>query len=118
MAWSTTRSSAFGATIFTAEISVMAPRAPTSSIFHAAPADDVLVRHPHGVKVHLAVTVRLVVFAEHGEHPHDLDARSIERHEHHRVLVVPILRRILGAPHEDGHLGFRMSDAARPPLLA
>ena len=38
----------------------------------------------------LAVAVRRVVGAEHRNHAADVDARGVERHEHHRVLVVAV----------------------------
>jgi hypothetical protein len=43
------------------------------------------------VELDLAVAVRLVVLPEHLEHALHLDAGRVERHQHHRVLVVAVL---------------------------
>ena len=65
--------------------------------------DQVLGRHAHVAQDHLAVAVRRVVIAEHRQHPLDLDARRVERHEDLRLLLVA--RRVgIGLAHHDRDL--------------
>ena len=65
----------------------------------------------------LAVAERLVVLAERGEHPLDLDAGGLERHDDHRVLAVPVGAGV-GEAHEDADLAVGVAGAGRPPLAA
>ena len=55
----------------------------------AAFARDQVVRgNAHVVEGDVAVAVGRVVVAEHREHPGDLHARRVHRHQHHRLALV------------------------------
>ena len=60
---------------------------------------------------------RLVVLAERGEHPLDVHAGGLERHDDHRVLAVPVGAGV-GEAHEDADLAVGVAGAGRPPLAA
>ncbi len=64
----------------------------------AGPADDVRGRHADVGEGHLAVAERLVVHPHRREHALDLHARSVLRHQHHRVAVVAVRVGIASAP--------------------
>ena len=70
------------------------PRRPWAiSNARPGPGEDRAARQADRGQADLAVTERLVVLAERGEHPLDLHAGRLERHDDHRVLAVAVGRR-------------------------
>ncbi len=63
------------------------------------------------------MTQGLVVLAEGGEQALDLHPGSLQWHEDHRVLAVPLGSGV-GEPHEDPDLAVGVARAGRPPLAA
>ena len=58
-----------------------------------------------------------MVIAEHRQMPHDRDARSVARHQDHRLLLM--LGRVrIGLAHEDHDLAARVAGAGSPPFTA
>src|SRR5258708_38871137 len=85
---------------------------------HAEPGDHVRCRTAYILEDHLAVAMRLVVLAKNGQHAYNPHTERTEWHQHHRVLVMTVLRRVRSSGHEDDHPGPRMPGAARPPFLS
>ncbi len=61
--------------------------------------------------------MRRIVIAEDRQVTDDLDARSIQFHQHHRLLLV-LLRLEVGLAHHDRDLAARIARTRRPPLGA
>ena len=79
--------------------------------------DHVIRRHAHILEVHLAMAVRRIVIAEDGERADHRDAGRVNRHQHHRMLLVA---RSIGVAlaHEDENLAARIGGARGPPFQA
>ena len=94
------------------------PRRPWAiSKARPGPARIALAGRRTSLQGDLAVAERLVVLAERGEHPLDLDAGGLERHDDHRVLAVAVGAGV-GEAHEDADLAVGVAGAGRPPLAA
>ena len=81
------------------------------------PGDERRQRQAHIGEADFAVAVRLVQRAEHRQHALDFHPRRVQRHQHHRVLLVFIGVRI-GEAHEDRHFAVRVANAGAPPFAA
>src|SRR5258707_493602 len=69
------------------------------------------------IKRDFTVSVRRVVIPKHSQHSLDFHARSVHRHQNHRLLPMRWRRRIRLA-HEDSDLAARVACPRRPPLPA
>ena len=81
---------------------------------HPLAGDHVLGRHPDVGEADLRVAL-VVGVAEHRQVPQDLDARGIQRHEDHRLLLVGRGVRV-GLAHHDQDPAVGVIGVRGPPL--
>ena len=79
---------------------------------------DVGDRHPDVGEVDLGVPVGRVVVAKDGEGAQDTNPGSLARHEHHRLLPVPVRVGRIGLAHEDQDRAAWIHSAGGPPFAA
>src|SRR5580704_8604171 len=77
--------------------------------------DDVVERHAHIRKAHLAVSKGRVIRTKHRHHALDLHARRIQWNQNHRMPLIP-RGGTIGYAHKDEQPAVGMAESGTPPL--
>lgn len=74
-------------------------------------------RNSHVGKGQVSVAMGCVIVSVDLEHALDFDARRVDRHQQHRLLLIRILVVLIRLSHDNVDLATRITGSARPPLL-